>query len=68
MAVLERINTVGMAVQVLDSIPEEQTRLKNQTRAEIVGLLLQANVTKVASDTTSAKRRGRKRTESPPAD
>lgn len=45
MAVLERINTVGMAVQVLDSIPDDDKQLKNQTRAEIVSLLLNANIT-----------------------
>jgi hypothetical protein len=31
MEVLERINTVGMAVQVLDSIPEKEAELKNRT-------------------------------------
>ena len=40
MEILERINTVGMAVQILDSIPETESNLKNSTRAEIVGLLL----------------------------
>lgn len=38
--VLERINTVGMAVQVLDSIPEDQAGLKNATRSNLVSLLL----------------------------
>jgi hypothetical protein len=38
-AVLERINTVGMAVQVLDSIPEDQVELKNSTRSNLVALL-----------------------------
>ena len=38
--VLERINTVGMAVQILDAIPEADAELKNKTRAEIVSLLL----------------------------
>jgi len=39
MQVLERINTVGMAVQILDSIPEAEGQLKNTTRAELVSLL-----------------------------
>jgi len=39
MGVLERINNVGMAVQVLDTIPETDP-LKNATRAEIVKYLL----------------------------
>ena len=39
MQVLERINTVGMAVQILDSIPESDLKLKNTTRAELVNLL-----------------------------
>jgi hypothetical protein len=43
MEVLERINTVGMAVQILDAIPEQETQLKNSTRAEIVSLLLSVN-------------------------
>ncbi len=38
-AVLERINTVGMAVQILDSIPEDQVELKNSTRSNLVALL-----------------------------
>jgi hypothetical protein len=40
MSVLERINTVGMAVQILDSMPDDAADLKNKTRAEIVNLLL----------------------------
>jgi len=40
MQVLERINTVGMAVQILDSIPESP--LKNETRASLVNHLLSA--------------------------
>ena len=43
MEVLERINTVGMAVQILDAIPEQETQLKNSARAEIVSLLLSVN-------------------------
>jgi hypothetical protein len=42
MQVLERINTVGMAVQILDSIPEPDKDLKNTTRAELVRLLFRA--------------------------
>jgi len=44
MSVLERINTVGMAVQVLDSIPDTNAALKDQTRAQIVELLLSTSV------------------------
>jgi hypothetical protein len=40
MSVLERINTVGMAVQILDSIPDADAALKNQVRAELVQLLV----------------------------
>jgi Cyanobacterial TRADD-N associated 2-Transmembrane domain len=39
MQVLERMNTVGMAVQILDSIPDTDSQLKNSTRAELVSLL-----------------------------
>jgi hypothetical protein len=42
MEVLERINTVGMAVQLLDAIPDSESQLKDQTRAEIIRLLLGA--------------------------
>lgn len=42
MVVLDRINSVGMAVQVLDSIPESEGDLKNITRAQIVELLIAA--------------------------
>jgi hypothetical protein len=54
MEVLERINTVGMAVQILDAIPEQETQLKNTTRAEIVSLLLSVNA---RVKTASAKTR-----------
>ena len=40
MAILERINTVGMAIQVLDTIPNDQVELKATTKAEIIRLLL----------------------------
>ena len=40
MAVLERINVVNMAVQVLDRSPETSAELKNEVRARMVGLLL----------------------------
>jgi hypothetical protein len=43
MGILERINTVGMAIQVLDSIPEGPESLKNETRANIIGLLLSSS-------------------------
>ncbi|MCU1269943.1 MAG: hypothetical protein JWN74_1237 [Acidobacteriaceae bacterium] len=42
MTVLERINTVGMVVQILDSLPDG-TDLKNQTRANIATLLLSSS-------------------------
>jgi hypothetical protein len=41
MTVLERINSVGMAVQVLDAL-KEGTQLKDDTRAQIATLLLQS--------------------------
>jgi hypothetical protein len=36
---LERINSVGMATQILDAMPDEA--LRNQTRSELIKLLLQ---------------------------
>jgi glucan phosphoethanolaminetransferase (alkaline phosphatase superfamily) len=38
--VLERINAVGMSVQILDSISKDETKLQDQTRAEIAKQLL----------------------------
>jgi hypothetical protein len=43
--ILERINTVGMTVGVLDAIPESD--LKNKTRADIIALLLRPEPSKV---------------------
>jgi hypothetical protein len=40
MSVLERINTVGMAVHELDRIPEQRDELKNQVRAHLVESLI----------------------------
>ncbi|HXO20004.1 MAG TPA: hypothetical protein VOA87_08785 [Thermoanaerobaculia bacterium] len=40
MSILERINTVGMAVRELDRIPESQSDLKSKVRAHVVELLL----------------------------
>ena len=42
MSVLERINTVGMAVHELDRIPEEENDLKNNVRAHFVELLIES--------------------------
>jgi hypothetical protein len=38
---LERINSVGMAMQILDTISEDSKDLQDSTKAEIVKLLLQ---------------------------
>ncbi len=38
--VLERINAVGMSVQILERISKEETKLQDQTRAEIAKQLL----------------------------
>jgi putative ubiquitin-RnfH superfamily antitoxin RatB of RatAB toxin-antitoxin module len=40
MSVLERINTVGMAVGILDPIKDENGELKDTTRVDIIRLLL----------------------------
>ena len=37
---LEHINSVGMAVQILDSIPDEQIDLKNKARTDMVNKIL----------------------------
>jgi hypothetical protein len=53
MSVLERINTVGMSIQVLDTMPDKDLELKNDSRARIVELLL---LTNVRSKSTGEKR------------
>lgn len=55
MVILERINTVGMAIQVLGLIPESETTLKNESRAKIVELLLSANISTAKAKTTKSK-------------
>jgi hypothetical protein len=55
MLILERINTVGMAVQVLDSIPESLPDLKSSSRAEIITLLLSANIGRTVPRPKSGK-------------
>lgn len=39
---LERINAVGMSIQILDSMPESEPELKNKVRAELVNNILNA--------------------------
>lgn len=48
--VLERINAVGMAVQVIASIPESGSDLKNQTTAELARQLLTLYAAKPATE------------------
>ena len=43
MSTLERINSVGMGVQILETIPDEDRELKSATKAELVKLLLQSS-------------------------
>jgi hypothetical protein len=44
MSILERINTVGMAVQVLDGIPETEVATKTALRADVSRILIGAVV------------------------
>jgi hypothetical protein len=37
---LERINSVGMAIQIVDSMPEHQSDLRNQAKSEISKLII----------------------------
>lgn len=48
--VLERINAVGMAVQVIASIPDSGSELKNQTTAELAKQLLSLYAVKSAGE------------------
>ena|SRR5450755_261399 len=56
MSVLERINTVGMAVQVLDSMPDGEA--KNAIRGQMTTLLLNANL---GNSVTGSQSKDRKR-------
>jgi hypothetical protein len=40
--VLDRINTVNIAMKVLDSIPESEAAIKNATRQQLIDLLLRS--------------------------
>lgn len=55
-SVLERINAVGMAVQVIANIPEESATLKHNTTAELAKQLLRL----YAKEPSSTKRVSRK--------
>lgn len=54
-SVLERINTVGMAVQVLDSIADSSSELKDLTRIDIIRLLLSSSPSQIALSAPSQK-------------
>jgi hypothetical protein len=43
--VLERINSVGMAVQIIDTMPDEEKSegLKNNTKAKLVTMLMEGS-------------------------
>jgi hypothetical protein len=60
---LERINSVGMAVQIVDLIPDENVDLKNQARADLVKQILSgANQDRGTLNTRDdSRRRGRSR-------
>jgi hypothetical protein len=58
MTVLDRINNVGMAMQVLDQISDEPAALKNEVRAKIVDRLLTLGRTQ-DHDTPSQKATGK---------
>ena len=53
--VLDRINNVGMAMQVLDQIPDNPPELKNDSRAKIIEHLLTLGPAIAADDPGAAK-------------
>lgn len=61
MRILDRINTVGMAVQILDSMPRgaEEGSLKNETRAKLVALLMTSPGLQEVFNATAEKPRRR---------
>jgi hypothetical protein len=56
--VLERINAVGMAVQVIASIPEASAELKSQTKAELAKQLLSLYATSPPPRTNAKSSKG----------
>lgn len=54
--VLERINAVGMAVQVIASIPDADSSLKNQTTADLAKQLLNLYATAPSESRRDARR------------
>jgi phage shock protein PspC (stress-responsive transcriptional regulator) len=70
MRILDRINTVGMAIQILDSMPRgaEEGSLKNATRARLVQLLMTpAAVEAAMGDSPKPKKRTQHRKDTPDA-
>ena len=59
---LERMNSVGMAMQILDTIPDKATTdsLKDTTKVEVVKMLMQQAVTTEPSDPTAPAASGNK--------
>jgi putative ubiquitin-RnfH superfamily antitoxin RatB of RatAB toxin-antitoxin module len=55
MKVLERINTVGMAVQILDTMKDTSSELKDLTRVDIIRLLLASPGTQLSLKARSRK-------------
>jgi hypothetical protein len=53
--VLDRINNVGMAMQVLDQIPDEPQEMKNDVRARIIESLLSLGHPRPASESADPK-------------
>lgn len=49
---LERINAVGMSMQIVDSIPESDSDLKNKVRAELVTSILNTFSSNAGAKTT----------------
>lgn len=64
MAVLERINTVGMAVQILDGMKSEDHKLKDSTRADMIRLLLGSSPGRMVSKLGAIKKSQREEQDS----
>jgi hypothetical protein len=62
-SILERINAVGMAVQVLSGIPDDQAELKHKTTAQLASDLIKIYSvadTKMSNTRSSTTRRVRR--------
>jgi len=61
MKTLERINRVGMATKILDTMSDDSKELRDQTKAALVKLLFSQNLDQIEETKDSPSKNGRKK-------